>query len=289
MSKIIDFQCTYINSLGINKEAVKGLNIEFPQAYKTWQGLTQLALALKDYDKTEFCELPFCHTVEGEALGGHVNYGDENAGPRGKDYICTTAEELLDLPEIDYSRGRVAEVLKACKYLLDNGEQVVLYISGPFTILNILMEPRHIFKIFHKKPEQMKLIFDKLQREMLRYVKAAQQAGVTMFSYGDSTGGLNILGPELSVKTVELFTYPFFKRAEAILGNESLLLLCPKTTFALLGTEKAVWQDIDLGAPLSYFSACKKIVGKAKFVGQMCVKNRAFILQNGIVKTLVLL
>ncbi|MDF2928412.1 MAG: methylcobamide--CoM methyltransferase [Anaerospora sp.] len=233
--------------------------------------------------------MPFCHTVEGEALGGHVNYGDENAGPRGKDYICTTAEELLDLPEIDYSRGRVAEVLKACKYLLDNGEQVVLYISGPFTILNILMEPRHIFKIFHKKPEQMKLIFDKLQREMLRYVKAAQQAGVTMFSYGDSTGGLNILGPELSVKTVELFTYPFFKRAEAILGNESLLLLCPKTTFALLGTEKAVWQDIDLGAPLSYFLACKKIAGKAKFVGQMCVKNRAFILQNGIVKTLVLL
>jgi uroporphyrinogen-III decarboxylase len=289
MSKIIDFQCTYVHSAGINKEAIKGLDIEFPQAYKTWQGLTQLALALKDYDKTEFCELPFCHTVEGEALGGHVNYGDENAGPRGKDYICTTAEELLDLPEIDYSRGRVAEVLKACKYLLDNGEQVVLYISGPFTILNILMEPRHIFKIFHKKPEQMKLIFDKLQREMLRYVKAAQQAGVTMFSYGDSTGGLNILGPELSVKTVELFTYPFFKRVEAILGNESLLLLCPKTTFALLGTEKAVWQDIDLGAPLSYFSACQKIVGKAKFVGQMCVKNRAFILQNGIVKTLVLL
>lgn len=289
MSKIIDFQCTYIHSAGINKEAIKGLAIEFPQAYKTWQGMTPLALALKNYGQTDCCELPFCHTVEGEALGGHINYGDENAGPRGKDYICITAEELLDLPEIDYSQGRIAEVLKACKYLRDNGEQVVLCISGPFTILNILMDPRHIFRIFRKAPEQMKLIFDKLQREMLRYVKAAQQAGVTMFSYGDSTGGLNILGPELSVKTVELFTYPFLKRVEAILGNDSLLLLCPKTTFALLGTEKAIWQDIDLGTPLSYIAACQKLVGKTKFVGQMCIKNRDFILQNGIVKTLVLL
>lgn len=289
MSKIVDFQCTYVNSVGINKDAVKGLDLEFPQAYKTWQGMAQLALALKDYDKTEFCELPFCHTVEGEALGGHVNYGDENAGPRGEDYICITAEELLDLSEIDYSKGRIAEVLKACQALQDKGEQVVLYISGPYTILNILMEPRHIFKIFRKKPEQMKLIFDKLQREMLRYVEAAQQAGVTMFSYGDSTGGLNILGPEMSAKTVELFTYPFFKRVETILGNETLLLLCPKTAFALLGTEKAVWQDIDLGAPINYFSACQKVVGKTKFVGQMCVKNREFVLQNGIVKTLELL
>lgn len=289
MSNIIDFQCTYHNSVGINKDAVKDLELEFPQAYKTWRGMTQLALALKNYDQTEFCELPFCLTVEGEALGGGVNYGDENAGPRGNSYICTTAEELLDLPEIDYSQGRIAEVLKACKYLREKGEHVVLYISGPFTILNILMEPRYIFKIFKKRPEQMKLIFDKLQGEMLRYVAEAQKAGVTMFSYGDSTGGLNILGPEMAEKTVELFTYPFFKKVETTLGNEDLLLLCPKTAFALLGTEKAVWQDIDLGAPVKYFAACQKVVGKTNFVGQMCIKNREFVLKNGIIKTIRLL
>ena len=289
MSKIIDYQCTYVNSVGINREAVQVLDLEFPQAYKTWQGMVQLAKALKNYDKTEFCELPFCHTVEGEALGGQVKYGDESAGPRGADYICATAEEVLGLPEIDYSRGRIAEVLKACKSLRESGEQVVLYISGPFTILNMVMEPRHIFRIFRKQPEQMQLIFVKLQKVLLRYVEAAQQAGVTMFSYGDSTGGVNILGPEMAAKTVEFFTYPFLKQVEKILANESLMLLCPKTAFALLGTEKAVWQDINLEEPVGYFSACQKIVGKSKFVGQMCIKNRAFVLQNRIVKTLELL
>ncbi|CQR73732.1 methylcobalamin:coenzyme M methyltransferase [Sporomusa ovata DSM 2662] len=289
MSKIIDFQCTYANSVGIKKEAVKGLDLEFPQAYKTCQGMVQLALALKKYDKTEFCELPFCHTVEGEAMGGDVNYGDENAGPRGNDYICTTAEEVLNLPEIDYSQGRIAEVLKACKYLREQGEDVVLYISGPFTILNMLMDPRYIFKIFKKKPEQMKLIFDKLQGEILRYVEEAQKAGVTMLGYSDSIGGLNILGPELAEKTVELFTYPFFKKVETILGKETLLQLCPKTTFALLGMEKAVWRDIDLGAPVKYTAACQKVVGKTKFVGQMCIKNREFVLENGIIKSIELL
>lgn len=289
MRKIIDFHCTYDNSVGINKVVTQSLDLEFPQAYKNWDSMAQLAIALKNHDKKTFCELPFCHTVEGEAMGGSVNYGDENIGPRAKDYICTTAEEILALPEIDYSKGRIAEVLKACRYLRKKGENVVLYISGPFTIMNVLMDPRHIFKAFRKKPEVMKDIFDKLQREMLRYVEEAQKVGVNMISYGDSTGGLNILGPKLSEEVVEIFTYPFFKSVEEILNDKTIVLLCPKTTFALLGTDKAVWRDIDLDSPIKYSDACEKMIGKAKFVGQMCIKNKEFQLKNGIIKTIQLL
>ncbi|SNS94046.1 Uroporphyrinogen decarboxylase (URO-D) [Anaerovirgula multivorans] len=289
MSKIIDFQCTYDNSVGINKEVTQNLDLEFPQAYKNWDSMALLAEALKDHNKATFCELPFCHTVEGEAMGGSINYGDENIGPRAKDYICTTAEELLALPEIDYSKGRISEVLKACKYLRQKGENVVLYISGPFTILNVLMDPRHVFKIFRKKPEVMKAIFDKFQKEIVGFVEEAQKSGVNMISYGDSTGGLNILGPKLSEEVVEMFTYPLFKRIEEILNDKTIVLLCPKTTFALLGTDKAVWHDIDLGVPIRYSEACVKVIGQTKFVGQMCIKNKEFELKNGIIKRISLL
>jgi uroporphyrinogen-III decarboxylase len=222
-------------------------------------------------------------------MGGIINLGDENIGPRVKDYICTTAKEILDLPEIDYTKGRISETLKACKYLREKGENVVLYISGPFTIMNGLIDPRHIFKIFKKDPEVMKDIFDKFQNEILRFMEEAQKAGVNMISYADSSGGLNILGPKFSEQVVELFTYPLFKKIEKMLGDETIVLLCPKTTFSLLGTDKALWKDIHLEAPIKYSEACIKVIGEAKFVGQMCIKNKQFQLENGVIKTINLL
>jgi len=189
MNKIIDFHCTYDNSAGVNKDAVKNTDLKFPVAYKRWDHMAELAWVMKEYEHATFCELPFCHTLEGEALGGSINYGDENCGPRVKDYICTTAEELLSLPEIDYTKGRMAEVLKACKYLREKGEDVVLEISGPFTILNVLIDPCIIFKIFRKDPDSMKKIFYKLHQEILRFVQESLKAGVTMISYADAAGG----------------------------------------------------------------------------------------------------
>ncbi|MBV7275566.1 methylcobamide--CoM methyltransferase [Clostridium sp. PL3] len=289
MNKIIDFKCTYDNSVGINKEITQKVNLQFPEAYKHWDSMALLAEELKKYDNSNFCGLPFCHTVEGEAMGGIINLGDENIGPRAKDYICTTAEEILNLPEIDYKKGRISEVLKACKYLSDKGENVLLYISGPFTIMNVLIDPRHIFKIFRKNPKTMQAIFDKFQKELLRFVEEAQKSGVNMISYADSSGGLNILGPKFAEQTVEMFTYPLLKKIEETIDNETIVLLCPKTTFALLGTDRAVWKDINLGEPVNYSEACVKIIGQAKFVGQMCIKDNEFKLENGIIKAVTLL
>lgn len=289
MNKIVDFKCTYDNSVGVNKEVTQKMDLQFPEAYKHWDSMATLAEELKKYDNSNFCALPFCHTVEGEAMGGIINLGDENIGPRAKDYICNTAQEILNLPEIDYKKGRISEVLKACNHLRDKGENVLLYISGPFTIMNVLIDPRHIFKVFRKEPDTMKAIFDKFQKEILRFVEEAKKAGVNMISYADSSGGLNILGPKFAEQTVEMFTYPLLKKIEEMIDDETIVLLCPKTTFSLLGTDKAVWKDINLGEPVKYSEACVKVMGQSKFVGQMCIKDKEFKLENGIIKTIDLL
>ena len=107
MAKIIDFNCTFQYSAGINENVTKKLDLKFPDAYMKRETMAEIALAIKEYDEATFCELPFCHTVEAESIGGLVNYGDEKAGPRAKEYICTKPEEILELKEIDFSTGNV--------------------------------------------------------------------------------------------------------------------------------------------------------------------------------------
>lgn len=288
MNKIVDFNCNYNYSADIGKISEES-NLKFPQAYKEWRAMAQLAVFIKERDNAKFCELPFCHTLEAEALGGIINYGDENIGPRAKEYVCTTVEELLRLPDIDFSKGRISEVLKSCKYLREKGEDVILYVSGPFTILNTLMDAKYIFKILKKDPESIQRVFEKLQNDILCFIKIAQETGINMISYGDSTGGLNILGPKLFEDIVYKFTYPLFKKIEAVLNDRIIMLLCPKTAFALLGTQKAVWRDINLGESVLYLDGCKRIIGKAKFAGQMCIKNKNYKLNDGIIKAIDLL
>ncbi|MEG0371362.1 MAG: uroporphyrinogen decarboxylase family protein [Clostridium sp.] len=271
------------------KEVTQKTGLQFPEAYKHWDSMALLSKQIKKHNKSSFCKLPFCHTVEGEALGGSINLGDENIGPRVKEYICKNSEEILDLPGIDYSKGRISEVLKACKYLRENNENVVLYISGPFTIMDALIDPIHIYKSFRKNPKLIKDIFDKFQNELLRFIKEAQRVGIDMISYADSSAGVGILGPKLSREVVEKFTYPLLKRVESIINDETIFILCPKTSFALIGTGTAVWKDIHLKAPTKYSEACIEVIGKTKFVGQTCINNKEFELKSGIIKTLNLL
>ena len=81
-------------------------------------------------------------------------------------------------------------------------------------------------------------------------------------------------------------SYDIFSR---LLNDRIIMLLCPKTAFALLGTQKAVWRDINLGESVLYLDGCKRIIGKAKFAGQMCIKNKNYKLNDGIIKAIDLL
>lgn len=288
MGTIQDFKCTYDNAADISREITASLDLSFPDAYLHADTMAVLAKAIKEYAGASFCELPFCHTIEGEALGGIVNLGDGKAGPRAKEYITNKMEDILELPEIDYSCGRVHEVLLACQKLRKEGEQVALEVSGPFTILNVLIDVRYVFKAMRKDRGLAKKVMWKLGQETLRYIEKAQEYGVQMISYADSSGGLNILGPKMAEQVVEDFTYEYIKKMVTITSGKSLILLCPKTTFALLGTNHAEFRNHALSAAMRYGEGCIEAIGEIDIVGQTCIKNIGFELKTGNIKEVVL-
>lgn len=288
MGDIKDFKCTYDNASENSPEVAKRLGLAFPDAYLHADTMAALSKANKENEGGAMCILPFCHTVEAEAMGGIITLGNEVAGPRAKEYVYTNYEDLVNLPQIDFSKGRIKEVLLACQQLREQGEHVVLEVSGPITVLNVLIDTKHIFKGMRKNPELMKQVFWKVGNEILRYVEEAKKYGVDLISYADSAGGLNILGPKMAEQMVEDFTYEFVKKLQEFADEHTLIMLCPKTTFALLGTEKAVLEDRPISGEMSYGHGCIEVIGKAKIVGQQCVKNVGYMLKMGTIKEVVL-
>lgn len=75
MGEIKEFHCTYDNSAGVNEEVTRKLNLQFPDAYMHWETMAVLSKALKAHVGASFCELPFCHTAEAEAMDGLYDSG----------------------------------------------------------------------------------------------------------------------------------------------------------------------------------------------------------------------
>lgn len=282
MRKFADFNCTYDNATGISEAVCEKLNLSFPEAYLDGEMMARISSAIREEENIPFCRMPFCHTVEAEAMGAKIHLGDAKSVPRADDFICTKLDELLNLPPIDFSKGRMSEVLKACRILSSQGENVILMVSGPFTIMNVLMDSSHILKSLRKEQDKLKEVLDKLRVEILKVIEQGAKAGVRVLSYADSMGNLKILGPKYLEWMTEEFTYPLLKEAERIIGDDSVISLCPKTTFALIGVEKAEFVDVPVDGQMRYMDACAQMPGKAKFIGQNCIKNLQYSVDGKI-------
>lgn len=73
-----------------------------------------------------------------------------------------------------------------------------------------------------------------------------------------------------------------------ITKEKALILLCPKTTFALLGTQKATLQKYPLSGSMKYGEACKEVVGKIAIVGETCIKNTGYQMDGGFIREVVI-
>ena len=273
--------CSGGHTSGVDAELVKQLGLSIPEAYQSAELMVRLAKAVRERDGMPFCQLPFCHTAEAEAMGGLIHDGDEISGPRARESLCSTLEEMLELPPMDLTTGRIHEILLACGMLREQGETVVLNVSGPLTILDTLLGAEMAFRAMRKKPEQMKAVFWKLGEELLRFMEEAASYGVSMLSYADPLAAPDILGPKLSRQVAEWFTGAFLKRAEQRLEKRALLLLCPRTAAPLLEAGLAEWEEVCLPVPVSYGEACAQMVGRAGITGQMCVHQAKAALRDG--------
>ena len=285
-NKLIDFKCKRADSTGFSDEVIDRLNLKFPQSYNDGSIMAEISKAVKEEEKGRVCLLPFCHTVEAEAFGGLVNLNDGKFGPRTADYAYQSVEELLSLPDFDFSRGRISEVLKACRILKAQGERVVLEVSGFFTILNSLIDTAKIFKAWRKSPQTVEKICTIIAGNLKRYFVEAKKTGVDVISYADPAGSVSIIGPKYTEVVAKNFTYPFVKEAADLVGEDCIIHLCPKTSLILLGLGLAEKNDLQLARGINYVEACLSTVGREKIIGQVCIKDSRCALLHGKIRAL---
>ena len=283
MNKLIDFECKHQNGSGFSEEIIKLTGLTFPEAHNDSASLAALALAVKKEENLPFCMLPFCNTIEAEALGAKIELGDPRIGPRPKEYTFSIMEDLLQISPIDFAKGRIRNVLEACSFLKDQGEKVALGICGPYSIINCVMDLSIFFKSWHRNPELVEEVLAFLADNLLNYCQAACEAGVDIISYADPAGSLKILGPRYSEKTAKLFTIPFLSKAISIADKKCLIHICPKTYLVLKGLDMVEYGAISISDKISYNEAVIMAIKKTDVIGQACLKDNLYSINKNLI------
>ena len=281
---IRDYRCDRAERMGIPAEAAQGFT--FPTAYTDAKLLAELAVRRRKYSHAEMCILPFCHTLEAEAMGAHIRLDD--GSPRAADPICHTIDKLLALPAIDLDAPRLCATLQACQLLHSEGETVAFAVSGPFTILNSLVDLGVVFRAMRKEPQKFERLMSKLSDDILQFICAVRDSGAELISYADSTATVGILGPKNMERITRDFTLPLLRKAEKSIGSEQMLVLCPKTTLALIDCGCADWHLHTLSRPMSYGEACLAMRGEVKIGGQCCIQSADTVLMNRVFREILL-
>lgn len=266
MKKMVDYKCTYGNYLGFDKEYITSMGLSVPELFFNAEDIADYAIAEKERTKGGMVNPVVDSSLLAEALGGILTYDDSPLGPRKKMNVVAGAEDILTLPNLDVSKGRIATTFEAADILRARGEKVRIEVRGIFDTLNSLMELGDVMMVCVREPDLMQRICDRIRKDIVQFAQEAAHH-CDLLEYADGSGGINCIGPKMMRKVVKWFTYPLMRDFEEA-GLK--VQLCPKTAFALVGSEMAEYVRIPTEEGEPFYEAVRKSPEEAKLFGNMC-------------------
>lgn len=279
------FKCEGESFEQIPDDIFNKTGLSFPQAHSNKEDMAILAKEMKQFKDDVICSVPFCVTVEAEALGGNINLGDNKVGPRVNQYAFSSMEELRDIEEIDFTKGRIKEVLDCVEVLNGQKEFVSLNVEGPFTIISSLIDPIHFYKAIRKDRELVNRVMQIIENSIVKYIEAGIKKGAKIISYADPVGALDIVGPKVYKEISGKISRNILSRVHAQLGD-SIIHLCGKTSTAFEKIGFSTACKINVDENLTYGQAIYQLLEEKpdiKIIGHRCIKKTPLKMGNPVI------
>ncbi|MBC3796156.1 MtaA/CmuA family methyltransferase [Acetobacterium tundrae] len=171
----------------------------WPEAHMDSEKMAALTYALNEAGGFENYGVPFCMTVEAEAMGAKVNMGDLICEPHVVDSPLKSTSQVNLLKQIDVNSGRVKVVLDTIKILKAKNTDVPIIgnVTGPVSTAGTLVDMSVLMREFRKKPVDAEKLLNFIVENLVVYAKAQVSAGADVVCISEPSGTGEILGPKI--------------------------------------------------------------------------------------------
>ncbi len=180
-------------------ELMELAQVWWPQAHTDGNLMANLAEAAYHAGVFDNVGVPFCMTVEAEAMGASVDLGDRFTEPRVIGYAVSSVEGWNQLKSFSLENGRVPVVLQAIKKMKQDCPDAAVMgnLTGPISVASSLVDASEFYKDLRKNPEDAKKVMELVTESLLLFGKAQIAAGADFITISDPSGTGEILGPRL--------------------------------------------------------------------------------------------
>ncbi len=225
------------NSTATNEQA-ETLGIKWPLFHQRSEEMARMAFGACEIFGFDAVRLPFCQTMEAEALGCEVSYRDFIPG---NDVPLYTLGAIPQFPDDFLKRGRIPDLLDAIRLLKRNadGRAMVLGgVVGPLTIARALLDSPPLLKASFRSPEKIVPFLEVGRRACIQLALELIEAGAEAIVIEDMTASPDILHP----RTYNNMVAEYERQVIKALPCPVILHICGNVA---LIAEKMAWTEAD--------------------------------------------
>jgi [methyl-Co(III) methanol-specific corrinoid protein]:coenzyme M methyltransferase len=176
-------------------------------------------LAYDVYEQTGFENfgIPFCMTIEAEALGSAVDYGSLTCEPKIVHEPFPSADTVHFLPALSILKNDRAQAVINAAYGLSKKNPAVPVIgslTGPMSLAASIIDPMTFLKDLRKKREASHRVLNYVSEQLIDYARLIVDNGASLISIADPTATGEILGPKL----FEEYAVPYINKIIAAIS-----------------------------------------------------------------------
>jgi len=207
-------------------EAMEKTNTSWPEAHKNAEDMAKLAAAPYELAGLECIRVPFCLTVEAEAMGATIDLGNEERTPEVKETPFETADDI-ETPDDFAEKGRIPVVRESIEILKEKYPEVPIIVgmTGPFTLTGHLLGIENLVKLIKTDPTEIEDAIENCLDVCMDYVEEIMEYEPDAICVAEPTASPELIDP-IQFKTM---IKPALEDLAEFIETKSILHICGST------------------------------------------------------------
>jgi [methyl-Co(III) methanol-specific corrinoid protein]:coenzyme M methyltransferase len=204
-------------------EAMEKTEVYWPEAHVNADMMAILGSSLYELAQLECARIPFCLTVEAEAMGCKVDLGNIERTPQITETPFKTGNDI-EVPTDFLSKGRIPVVLEAIAKLKDQYDElpIIVGITGPFTLTGHLLGVENMLRDMKIRPDDIENAVDNSLDACMDYAEAISQVEPDIICVAEPTAAPELIDP-LQFKTI---VKPRLEDLGNVIKTKKILHIC---------------------------------------------------------------
>ncbi|AEG13700.1 methyltransferase MtaA/CmuA family [Desulfofundulus kuznetsovii DSM 6115] len=180
-------------------EQMEELKVYWPEANFRAQEMARLASGAYTILGFDAVRVPFCQTIEAEALGCPIKDGGRNNLPSPADYPYKPGDQPA-MPGDYLQRGRIPELIEALKLLKEMvGDKALVIggIIGPYSIAGSLIGATDLMRASFRKPHLVEPLMEVGELAGRLLARELIKAGADAICIEDMMASLDMISPKI--------------------------------------------------------------------------------------------